>query len=100
MSDSEDPIGLPEVVQFETSGSGRRKGRAFVVFGNHYGMTYQGMTLNFPEKPDVRIEYVPTGSRVVINEGLLWFDTDERSAAAIEYLYENGTAPDPGSPKQ
>lgn len=98
MSDSNDPIGLPEVVHFETCGPSRRKGRAFVVFGEHYGMTYQGMSLNFPGKPEVRIEYVPTGSRVVINDGLLWFDTDERSAAAIEFLFENGHAPDPGSP--
>jgi hexokinase len=84
-----DEQGLPEVVKFIAGGV---ECVAFILF-DHYGLNMRTCLVNFKEKPTTNIEYLPDRARVTINDGQLWFDTTEQSAAEIEYLFESGKAP-------
>lgn len=42
---------------------------------------------SFEQRPSINIEYLPTGARVSIKDGAIWFDTDGDSAARIEALF-------------
>jgi len=44
--------------------------------------------VNYQTRPDIQLEYLPSGTRVLINNGDMWFDTDGDSAAAIEELFQ------------
>ncbi|TBW57421.1 hypothetical protein EZI54_07115 [Marinobacter halodurans] len=85
-------IEMPEVVTFD---SGGQECKAFVVFGQTFGLNMRVCQLMFEEAPSVAIEYIPGAARVRLNNGLVWFDTDGDSAAAIEALFQTGKAPYP-----
>lgn len=89
MTDYDNSVPMPEVVEFTSEGV---KGKAFVVFDMR-GLNIKPCTINFEGIPTVDVEYLPTGCRVSINNGAVWFDTSEQSAAEIEYLFKKGKAP-------
>ena len=81
---------MPETVKFTSNGVDCI---AIVMFGTEYSFNMKTCQLNFKEKPNLQIEYLPHASRVSINDGEVWFDTDELSAAKIEQLFSTGKAP-------
>lgn len=83
-------IPMPETVKFQSNGN---ECIAVVAFGTEYSLNMVSCFINFKGKPKVQIEYLPHATRVQINDGQLWFDTDEVSAARIEQLFETGKAP-------
>lgn len=66
--------------------------KAFVAFDMR-SLNMRSCLINLGKSPKVAIEYLPGFSRVTINDGALWFDTTEQSAAEIEALFETGVAP-------
>lgn len=89
MNDGKEVIPIPEVVDFVANGV---KCKAYVSFGER-GLNMQSCHVNLGGSPKVAIEYLPGFTRVSINDGQLWFDTEEQSAAEIEALFESGKAP-------
>jgi hypothetical protein len=81
---------MPETVKFESNGISCI---AAVAFGTHYSLNMNACQINFKEKPKVHIEFFPHAARVQLNDGAVWFDTDEVSAAKIEQLFDSGKAP-------
>lgn len=79
---------LPEVVEFECEGI---TCRAYVSFGQ-CGLNMRLCHINLGESPKVNIEYLPDRTRVIVNDGMIWFDTSGQSAAAIENLFQTGKA--------
>lgn len=82
----------PEVVSFESEGI---KCKAFVLFGRR-SLNMRSCLINLDKKVKTNIDYLPDRVRVTINDGQVWFDTSEDSAAAIESLFETGKAPRKG----
>src|SRR5690554_2249848 len=56
--------------------------------GSLYGLNMRTCVVNYQTRPDIQLEYLPSGTRVLINNGDMWFDTDGDSAAAIEELFQ------------
>jgi hypothetical protein len=80
---------LPQTVEFKSDGKTCIAG---ILFGGAYMLNMATCVINFDQKPAVQIEYLPHGTRILINGGKLWFDTSEQSAAEIEYLFQTGKA--------
>lgn len=89
MSESNE-LGMPEVVSFKANGF---PCKAYCLFGQDYGLNMGSAVINFRSQPKVSLEYLPHAARVTLDEGLVWFDTDSDSAAAIESLFQTGRAP-------
>ena len=89
MSEQSNKIPLPEVVDFISGGV---PCKAFVAFGDR-ALNMRVCQINLGSSPKVHIEYLPGLTRVQINDGQVWFDTSEQSAAEIEALFETGKAP-------
>lgn len=81
---------MPETVEFESDGI---KCIAAVAFGSYYSLNMRACQINFKQKPKVHIEFFLHAARIQINDGAVWFDTDEISAAKIEQLFDTGKAP-------
>ncbi len=77
----------PETVNFISEGV---ECVAAVIFKKIYTFNMRSCQITFKEKPNVNIEYIGDRVRVLINDGAIWFDTDELSAAKIEQLIELG----------
>jgi len=88
MSESE-KLPMPETVKFVSE---RSLCVAFVL-NEVYGLNMRSCQINLEGKPQVNIEYLPDRTRVLINGGNIWFDTDEQSATEIEALFLTGEAP-------
>lgn len=82
-------IELPQVVDFISGGVSCK---AFVI-SDHRALNMGSCTINLGEKVQTNIEYLPGITRVMINDGVIWFDTSEASATAIEALFETGRKP-------
>ena len=80
---------MPEVVNFISGGV---ECIVYIAF-EHRGLNMFSVILNLGDNPSVNIEYFPGTVRVTINDGDIWFDTSEESAAAIEHLFRTGKAP-------
>lgn len=65
---------------------------AFCAAG-HFGLNMRTCIINLGETVQINLEYLPDRCRVSINDGQVWFDTDEVSAARIEHLFQTGVVP-------
>ena len=92
-----DKLPMPEVVKFKASGHPNTECIFSVITfpGTKpmYMLNLKLATINFDAKPTIDIDYLPHSCRVRLNDGNIWFDTDEVSAARIEQLIETGKAP-------
>lgn len=76
-------LDLPEVVDFISEGI---PCKAFVIVGKR-GLNMRTCQIILDDAATINIEYLPDRTRVFINGGGLWFDTDSVSAARIEALF-------------
>lgn len=65
---------------------------AFVAFGER-GLNMHSCQINLGKKPKVNIEYLPTCTRIMINDGAVWFDVEGQDAVDIESLFITGQSP-------
>ena len=81
-------IDMPEVVTFLAGGV---ECKAFVMFGENYGLNLRTATVNFKKRaPDVELQPLDGFVRVMLNGGDVWLDTSAESAEAIRRLFEEG----------
>lgn len=89
MTDESQIFPQPEVVDFVVNGI---LCKAFVAFEER-SLNMRSCLIKLGKTPKVVIEYLPGLTRVTINDGHVWFDTSEISAAQIEALFETGKVP-------
>lgn len=69
--------------------SGSVKCIAIVCFGQR-SLNMRCCQINLGKSPSVNINYLPDITRVIINDGDVWFDTDSHSATRIKSLFQTG----------